>query len=1293
MTTSTVIVQLKDANGNNLTSGGDTVGLATTLGSLGSVTDNSDGSYTATLTSTTSTGTATVTGTVNAAAITDNATVDFIPGPADATQSTITAAPTSILANGVTTSTITVQLKDANGNDLTSGGDTVGLATTLGSLGSVTDNSDGTYTATLTSATSTGNATVTGTVNAAAISDNATVDFTPGPADATQSTITAAPTSIVANGVTTSIITVQLKDANGNNLASGGDTVGLATTLGSLGSVTDNSDGTYTATLTSGTVTGSATVTGTVNAAAITDNAVVSFIPGAADETQSTITAAPTSIYADGIATSTITVQLKDANGNNLTSGGDTVGLATTLGSVGSVTDNSDGTYTATLTSGTTIGTATVTGTVNAAAITDNATVDFTAPPWPDCSYLYRSRLTVSTGSAAVDAGYSASITFDHAALVAAGPAKSVASGDDVRIYHWDGGSWTEIDRALEPLSSWNNASTKLWFSLVDPIGATSSDANYYLMYGDSTPIAPPDDWANVFLLGDDFNDSTITSELTISLNGAASYSETGGDAVLSGGAADADAGILVRNTALASDNQFVIRHKFNHVSGDTVTCCNPEVKIIGIVEDASEPTVTGAAENARRRVIVFHRANDNGTHIQYWDTGGNPVHWDGGNWVAGNGAWGNTLVLNTYYIFELISDGANFHIEVRDAAGTLLTSTTNVAWTSVQDLGDPYWFYTGDVYTTAYWHDAKSDWLYLRDYVGAEPTSALGSEETNQAYCPAVPDHATSTITAVPTTITADGSSTSAITVQLKDGFGNNITSGGDTVTIATNLGSLSGTVTDNGDGTYSETLTAAAAPGTATVTGTVNAVAITDNATVDFVLGQPDPGTSLITAAPTSIPNDDTTTSTITVQLRDALLNNLTSGGDTVVLYTDLGTLSGVTDNADGTYTATLTSATTGTATISGTVNGYWLVDTATVDVTVAAAWAQCDYEFRKKITIQASQVAADETNFPVLINLPSDTELAASARNDGFDISFTSSNGITQLSHEIEDFNGGTGELQAWVNIPNLSSSVNTDIYMYYGNPTATNQEDPDGVWDANYMGVWHLNEIGTGALFEYRDSTDNANHGTGGKSWGPYIPVQAGGQVGFGQTFDGVNDFIDTGNAGWDDNNWTHRRRIIIDSAKDSGSAELSGFLFLINSTVPDWCHTSNGGNVGKIDGTDIYFTSDEGGFLSHELEYYDPVTGHVVAWVEHFGLSATDDTTIYMYYGNAGAADQQDLPGTWSNGYESVYHLHDSFTDSSGNQVAGTNNGSIDAPGLAGDGQTFDGSSYIDTNWNSNYGAS
>ena len=165
-------------------------------------------------------------------------------------------------------------------------------------------------------------------------------------------TITANPIAITADGQSTSTITVQAKDANGNNLAAGGDAVVLATTLGALGAIADNNDGTYTATMTAGVVAGTATITGTINGAAITDDADVAFNVGAAAAATTTITANPIAITADGQSTSTITVQAKDANGNNLQGGGDAVVLATTLGALGAVADNNDGTYTATLTAG-----------------------------------------------------------------------------------------------------------------------------------------------------------------------------------------------------------------------------------------------------------------------------------------------------------------------------------------------------------------------------------------------------------------------------------------------------------------------------------------------------------------------------------------------------------------------------------------------------------------------------------------------------------------------------------------------------------------------------------------------------------------------------------------------------------------------------------------------------------------------------------------------------------------------------------------------------------------------------
>lgn len=101
--------------------------------------------------------------------------------------------------------------------------------------------------------------------------------------------------------------------------------------------------------------------------------------PGAASTATTLISASPSVILNDGFSTSTITVQLKDSEGNNRTVGGETIALSATDGTLGSITDNGNGTYTATLTSSVVAGTATITGTLNAVAITDNALVEFAA--------------------------------------------------------------------------------------------------------------------------------------------------------------------------------------------------------------------------------------------------------------------------------------------------------------------------------------------------------------------------------------------------------------------------------------------------------------------------------------------------------------------------------------------------------------------------------------------------------------------------------------------------------------------------------------------------------------------------------------------------------------------------------------------------------------------------------------------------------------------------------------------------------------------------------------------------
>jgi hypothetical protein len=139
--------------------------------------------------------------------------------------------------------------------------------------------------------------------------------------------------------------------------------------------------------------------------------------------------------------------------------------------------------------------------------------------------------------------------------------------------------------------------------------------------------------------------------------------------------------------------------------------------------------------------------------------------------------------------------------------------------------------------------------------------------------------------------------------------------------------------------------------------------------------------------------------------------------------------------------------------------------------------AAWYDANWQYRKLLTIDHTKVGATLSNFPVLVSLTSDSDLAARARSDGNDILFTASDGTTKLDHEIEKYSSGT--LVAWMRIPSLSNTADTTIYMYYGYASATNQQNPTGVWGSNYNAVYHLPN---GTTLSANDSTSNARNGT-------------------------------------------------------------------------------------------------------------------------------------------------------------------------------------------------------------------
>lgn len=143
---------------------------------------------------------------------------------------------------------------------------------------------------------------------------------------------------------------------------------------------------------------------------------------------------------------------------------------------------------------------------------------------------------------------------------------------------------------------------------------------------------------------------------------------------------------------------------------------------------------------------------------------------------------------------------------------------------------------------------------------------------------------------------------------------------------------------------------------------------------------------------------------------------------------------------------------------------------------------SWYNTDWKYRKKITISAAEVPnTDQTDFPVLIRTTdSSWRVVASGGHagqaDGGDFLFTAADGSTKLTHEIESYTSSTGALVAWVKVPSLSATTNTELYLYYGNASVANQFDTTGqVWTNGFEAVYHLNESPSNGVAGHVDAS--------------------------------------------------------------------------------------------------------------------------------------------------------------------------------------------------------------------------
>lgn len=363
---STLKLTLQDVNGNLIS--GQSVKFNTTLANSSAtpVTENGPGIYTASLTGTKA-GKTEISVEVAGKLLTVSLVIVILTadsGNVSGEKSKLTAAPSTVVANGVETSTLTLVLKDINDNLL--GGQQVNFTSNLAKsqTSGTKETSEGVYSATLTG-TQAGEAVIGVEVNGNVLNMTAVTKITliadstkPG---ADKSKLEATPNRIVANGTESSVIKLTLKDINGNAIVGHKDQVKFTTSLtnSKVGDTVEESNGVYAAKLT-GTTAGESKIGVEVNGAVLSVSPVLvtltadSSKPGA---DKSTLEANPTRIVADGSAFSTVKLILQDVNGNAISGLKDKVKFSTTLtnSKIGDTVEENNGVYTAKL-SGTTAG-------------------------------------------------------------------------------------------------------------------------------------------------------------------------------------------------------------------------------------------------------------------------------------------------------------------------------------------------------------------------------------------------------------------------------------------------------------------------------------------------------------------------------------------------------------------------------------------------------------------------------------------------------------------------------------------------------------------------------------------------------------------------------------------------------------------------------------------------------------------------------------------------------------------------------------------------------------------------
>jgi hypothetical protein len=265
---------------------------------------------------------------------------------------------------------------------------------------------------------------------------------------------------------------------------------------------------------------------------------------------------------------------------------------------------------------------------------------------------------------------------------------------------------------------------------------------------------------------------------------------------------------------------------------------------------------------------------------------------------------------------------------------------------------------------------------------------------------------------------------------------------------------------------------------------------------------------------------------------------------------------------------------------------------------------------YTHYKEITVQDTNIDSNLTAFPLLIRVVDDTDLGGqmSAAND-FRIT-NSSDVVIDYEVEYEDLTGGTFNLVAYAPLDLLASGGGT-LRIWVNTASPSDGSNATGVWDANYVAVYHMTETSGGLI----DSTSN-NHDTNNDG---DVPTPVTGKIYNGQDFDGNDSFnisdASEGNLEMGLNDFSGSMWVELDSSTEKG--------FLWNGGTPSsegWSFWYLGSSIDKIgfyihNGADRILAASNAGVATDDLGY------HLV------GFAADRDGNVTFYEDGASVGTQ------------------------------------------------------------------